>query len=339
MQIKAREIAMRLPCNRLAGIGRRNLLLALILLPLGEAASGGDYPNRPVRFLTMSSPGGDILVRVMADEVSKTIGQPVFVENKLGGAGLIGATAGATAPPDGYTVLFALGSTMTITTNMVADVPFDTLRDVIPLALIASNPLVLLVNPEATPVNSAKELIARGRDQPGTISFSSYGIGSMPQILTALFAKKNQVRMNAVTYRTNAEAYGDLLAGRLTIMLDQVTNALPFIEANKVKALAVTGTKRHARLPDVPTLIELGLMDFEGLNWTGAYAPANTPPDIVQRLESELQRALASPAVRQRIEALGADVGNLVGPKFAAFHAEEYRRWGEAIKELGLQKQ
>jgi tripartite-type tricarboxylate transporter receptor subunit TctC len=321
-------------------IERRNLLLALLLpLLLPETAWGGDYPARPIRFLTMSSPGGDILVRLMADEVSKTIGQPVFVENKLGGAGLIGATAGATAAPDGYTVLFALGSTMTITTNMVADVPFDTLHDVIPLALIASNPLVLMINPQATSVGSAKELIDLARAEPGTVSYSSYGIGSMPQILTALYAKKNQVRMNAVTYRSNAEAYGDLLAGRLTIMLDQVTNALPYIEANKLEALAVTGRKRHARLSEVPTLIELGLMDFEGLNWTGAYAPAKTPADVVQRLESELQRALASTNVRQKIEALGADVGTLVGPQFAAFHAEEYRRWGEAIAELGLQKQ
>ena len=232
---------MTLSRSRPAGIGRRNLLLASALPLFVRAAWSGDYPNRPIRFLTMLSPGGDVLVRLVADQVGTTIGQPVFVENKLGGAGLIGATAGATAAPDGYTVLFALGSTMTITTNMVAEVPFDTLRDVIPLVLIASNPLVLLVNPQATPIGSAKDFIANCRDRPGTVSFSSYGTGSMPHILTSLLAKQNQVQMNAVTYRSNGEAYADLLAGRLTIMLDQVTNALPYVDANRLKALAVTG--------------------------------------------------------------------------------------------------
>ena len=325
--------------SRPRGIGRRNFLLGLALPLFARTGWSGDYPNRPIRFLTMLSPGGDVLVRLLADQVGTTIGQPVFVENKLGGAGLIGATAGATAAPDGYTVLLALGSTMTITTNMVAEVPFDTLRDVIPLALIASNPLVLLVNPQATPIGSAEGLIAHGRDHPGTVSFSSYGTGSMPHILTSLLAKQNQVQMNAVTYRSNGEAYADLLAGRLTIMLDQVTNALPYIDTNRLKALAVTGTKRHVRLPDVPTLIELGLMSFPGLNWTGAYVPATTGPDVVQRLQSEIERALASPNVSQKIVALGADVGTLAGPQFAAFHAEEYHRWGKAIEELGLPKQ
>jgi tripartite-type tricarboxylate transporter receptor subunit TctC len=318
---------------------RRALLLSLILPLLGQAAFAQDYPNRSVRFLTMSSPSGDFLVRLMAEEVSKSIGQTVFVENRLGGAGLVGASAGAHATPDGYTVLFALGSTMTITTNMVANPPFDTLNDLIPLALVASNPLVLLVNQEATPVNAAKELIALGQAKPGTVSYSSYGIGSMPHILTSLFAKRNQVQMTALTYRTNTEAYGDLLGGRLTIMLDQVTNALPFITGGKVRALAITGANRHVQLPNVPTMIELGLMDFEGLNWTGVYAPAKTPPEIVARLQKELEKALASPNVRQKIEALGADVGSIIGPRFADFHAGQYQRWGEAIKELGLQKQ
>jgi tripartite-type tricarboxylate transporter receptor subunit TctC len=322
-----------------APIVRRALALVFILPLLGQPAWTQDYPNRPVRFLTMSSAGGDILVRLMADEVSKNIGQTVFVENKLGGAGLVGATAGATATPDGYTVLFALGSTMTITTNLVAKVPFDTLHDVTPLALVAANPLVLLINPDATPIGTAQALVEQGRERPGTLTYSTYGTGSMPHILTSLFAKKNQVQMTAIAYRTNTEAYADLLAGRLTIMLDQVTNALPYIEAKKLRALATTGGKRHARLPDVPTMIELGLMDFEGLNWTGVYVPANTPHDIVQRLVSELDRARASAAVTQKIEALGADVGQLSGPGFAAFHASEFRRWGNAVRELGLQEQ
>jgi tripartite-type tricarboxylate transporter receptor subunit TctC len=331
---------MRLLHNRsLASIVRRGVPLLFIPALLGQPTWAQEYPNRPVRFLTMSSPGGDILVRLMAEEVSKNIGQTVFVENKLGGAGLVGAAAGATATPDGYTVLFALGSTMTITTNLVAKVPFDTLHDVTPLALVASNPLVLLVNPTATPIGTAQELVAGGREKPGSITYSTYGTGSMPHILTSLFAKKNQVQMTAIAYRTNTEAYADLLAGRLTIMLDQVTNALPYIEAKKVRALAVTGGKRHGRLLDVPTMIELGLMDFEGLNWTGVYVPANTPPDIVQRLVSELERARASQVVSHKIEALGADVGRVSGPSFAAFHAEEFHRWGKAVRELGLHEQ
>jgi tripartite-type tricarboxylate transporter receptor subunit TctC len=236
-------------------------------------------------------------------------------------------------------VLFALGSTMTITPHLVADMPFDTLHDVIPIALIASDPLVLLVNPKSTAASTASDLVSLARADPNTVSYNSYGSGSMPGILMSLMAKRNHLQMFPVAYRSNGEAYSDLLGGRLKVMLDQVTNALPYTETNRLRPLAVTSAKRHSRLPDVQTMMEAGVLDFAALNWTGAYLPANTPPDIVQRLVAAFERALASATVRQRITALGADVGDLTGERFAAFHAAEYQRWGEAIKELGLQPQ
>jgi tripartite-type tricarboxylate transporter receptor subunit TctC len=315
-------------------------LTALLLDAVQPVALRAEsYPDRPVRFLTNSAPGSDYLVRAMADEMSKTLGQPIVVENKLGGSGLVGPAAAVNAPPDGYTVLFAIGATLTIVPHVIADMSFDPLKDLIPVALIGSSPLVLIVNPEVTPVTSAEELMRRARANPGMVTYSSYGIGSYPGILTPLVAENAKVKMVPIVYRASSAAYLDLFAGRLTTMLDQVTNASPNIEAGKVRPLATTSANRIAQLPGVPTLMEIGLMDFEAVNWTGAYVPANTPPEIVQRLATEFSKALASEAVKNRFAKFGTTVGTLTGKAFADFHAAEYHRWGDIVRRLQIKPQ
>ena len=311
----------------------------LALFAFCGVASAQSYPSKPVRFITISTPGTDHVTRALADEMTKLLGQSVTVDNRPGGSGLVGATVGAQAAPDGYSVLFATGGTMVINNFVIAKMPFDTQRDFIPLAMVASTTSVLVINPSSTPVKNVAELISLAKAKPGQLNYFTFGPGSLPSVLCSLIAKNNGVSMSAIAYRGSADGYTDLFGGLLTMMLDPMSNAMAHIESGKVLPLAVTSAQRHPRLPDVPSMVELGLVDFGTRTWWGTYVPAGTPAPIVQRLTAEFERAVASPTLKDRFDKLVTDLGDVSGERFAAFQAEEFQRWGKAFKELGIEPQ
>ena len=313
------------------------ILAAVVALATPHAALSQGYPNRTIHYITVSAPGNDVVTRFYAEQMAGQFGQPVVVDNRPGGSGMIGAEAGARAAPDGYSILFATSGTMTINQFVIAKVPYDTLKDFIPIAMVASDASVLVVNPQATPARSMKELIELARAKPGTLSYGSFGTGSLPSLMLAIIAKNNGLQLIHVPYKGSGEAYNDIMAGRLSMMLDPVRNAQSYIKAGKFIPLAASMKSRA--LPDVPTLRELGLAAFDSRTWWGVYAPANTPPDIVRRITTEFERAMASPALLSRLDGLGIDAGNLSGEKFAAFQVAEINRWRDTIRELGVKPQ
>lgn len=308
------------------------MFAALLALPQALLAQG--YPNKAVHFITVSAPGNDIVTRVYGDQFAAQIGQPVVVENRPGGSGMIGAEAGARAAPDGYSLLFATSGTMTINQFVVARVPYDTLKDFIPIALVASDASVLVINPQTTPARTMKELIELARSQPGKLSYGSFGAGSLPSLMVAIIAKSQGLKLIHVPYKGSADAYNDIVGGRLTMMLDPVRNAQSFIKSGKFVALVAS--MKSQMFPQVPTIQELGLAGFDSRTWWGVYAPVATPGPIAQRIVAEFERAVVAPMVKERLGALGIDLGSLTGERFAAFQMAEINRWRDTIRDLGV---
>ncbi|MSQ52493.1 MAG: tripartite tricarboxylate transporter substrate binding protein [Betaproteobacteria bacterium] len=309
-------------------------LFSTLVTSVAPSAFAQAYPNKTLHFITVSVAGNDIVTRVYADQVSAQIGHPVVVDNRPGGSGMIGAEAGAKAAPDGYSLLFATSGTMTINQFVIARVPYDTLKDFVPIALVASDASALVVNPQATAARNMKELVELAKAQPGKLSYGSFGTGSLPSLMVAIIAKSQGLQLIHVPYKGSADAYNDIMAGRLTMMLDPVRNALPFIKSGKFVALAAS--MKSQMLPQIPTIQELGLASFDSRTWWGVYAPAATPGPIAQRLVAEFERAVVAPAVKERLGALGIDLASLTGDRFAAFQIAEINRWRDTIKDLGV---
>ena len=314
----------------------RAIIAASLALAAGYA-SAQSYPSKPLRFITVSSPGNDVHTRVYAQQVASQLGQQVVVDNRPGGSGLVGATAGAQAAPDGYNVLFATSGTMVINNFILAKMPFDTLKDFAPVALVSSDPSVLVVSAVHSKFASAKDLIAEARKNPNAVSYGHFGPGSLPNILMSVIANTNGVSFVPVAYKGGPDVYADLLSGRLTAMIDPVRNAAPHIKAGKLRALGLT--MKAKPLPDVPTLRELGLVNFDSRTWWGVWTPAGVPKDILQRLASEFAKASQARDVVAKLESLGSEVGGPTGEKFGAFVAEELAVWRKRIAPLGIKLQ
>jgi tripartite-type tricarboxylate transporter receptor subunit TctC len=311
----------------------RTLIAALLALAAGHV-SAQSYPSKPLRFITVSAPGNDLHTRVYAQQISSQVGQPVAVENRPGGSGLVGATAGANAAPDGYSVLFATSGTMIFNNFILAKMPFDTLKDFAPVALVSSDPSVLVVSAEHTKIASVQELLDEARRNPNKVSYGHFGPGSLPNILMAVIGHAHGVSFVPVAYKGGPDVYADLLSGRLTAIVDPVRNATPHIKAGKLRALGLT--MKAKPLPDVPTLRELGLVNFDSRTWWGVWTPAGVPKENLQRLVSEFDKASQAPDVVAKLEASGAEVGGPTGEKFGAFVAEEMARWRKLIAPLGI---
>ncbi len=300
------------------------------------AACAQSFPSKPVRFITVAAPGTDIITRIMAQEMQPQLGQQIVVENRTGGSGLVGADAGAKAPPDGYSVLFSTSGTMITNNFVIAKMPFDTFRDFTPLALVSSSPSVLLINQAYTPVKNMQELIALARQKPGELSFGSFGIGSLPNLVLSWVAKNAGTKFIHVPYKGSSDAYNDLYAGRLTMFLDTVGVAIGQVTSGKLYPVAVTSLKRNRLYPNTAPMAEAGVLDFEGRTWWGTYVPAKTPREISQRWIAEFDKALASPSVKEKLLGTGGDVGDLSGERFGAFQREEFERFKHITAELGI---
>ena len=315
----------------------RNAIGALVLVLLAAAANAQTYPARPIRFITVAAPGtvGDIISRVVSQELAARMGQPVVVENRPGGSGLVGATAGAHSPPDGYNLLLSTSGTMIVNTFVYSKMPFDSQKDFEPVALVASVPLVLVVD-AASPLKTFGDLIALAKSKPGAVSYGSLGNGSTANISASILKKAEGVDMIQVPYKGAPDAIKDILAGRLTMMFDFIGSSLPHIRSGKLRALAVAKPARLEVLPGVPSMAELGYPGFDTTMYYGAYVPAGTPRAIVERLGAEFRAALATPAVREKFAAIVVEPGDLTGEQFGAYQSAQFVRWKGIIKSLDI---
>ncbi|QEZ42805.1 Bug family tripartite tricarboxylate transporter substrate binding protein [Cupriavidus oxalaticus] len=317
-----------------------SLLSAAPVHAARSADAEASWPSHPIRLVVPFTPGGttDILARVVGQRLGQVLGQTVVIDNRPGAGGNIGAEAVARASPDGYTLLMGTLGTQVTNASLYARMPYDAARDFAPVTLVANSPNVLLTN-ATLPVRSVGELIALARQQPGKLNYASTSTGGSPHLSGELLDSMAGVKMQHVPYKGAAPAMTDLLAGQVNLMYDNLPSALAQIQAGKVRALAVTGPQRSPLLPDVPTVQESGLPGYVVNSWFGLLAPAGTPAAVVGKLQQAVAGVLAEPAVRQRIEQLGAVPGGDSPAAFAAVIREDTAKWSRVIREAGIKPQ
>ena len=312
------------------------LCAGLMMAAVGAGYAQSGYPNHAIRLVVPSSAGGgaDIVARIVAPRLAERLGQQVVVDNRPGAGTMIGGEVVAKAAPDGYTVLLGVS---TLATNPVIykKMPYDALRDFAPITQIASLPNILVVHP-SVPVKTAQELIAFARAHPGQLNYGSPGTGTNPHLAMELFCSMAKVGMLHIPYKGSAPAIIDIIAGHISVMAATALTGIPHVRSGRLRALAVTSTKRTAAAPDVPTLAEAALPGYDAVQWYGVLAPAQTPPDIVARLHAEIARILQSPDVKDRLRGDGADpVGN-PPDEFARFIREETGKWAKVARDAGI---
>lgn len=319
---------------RMLGIA---LFLAIAFVA-GTAAAQGTYPSQPVRIIVPFPAGGttDIVARLVAQRMSESMGQPVIVDNRGGAGGTIGATAVAKAAPDGYTLLvhniaFVTASASLALANRLS---YDIEKDFAPISMLVSVPIVLVAQP-SVPAGNIRELAAWLRANPAK-SYGSTGPGSMANLWPELLKSLESVEVQHVPFRGAAPAMQELLAGRITMMIDQLSTALPHIRSGKVRALAVTTPDRVASIPDVATTREQGYPQLEVANWNSLFAPAGIPPAIVQRLHAEAAKAIKHPEVAKRLQELAADGVASAPAEFDQLFRRQIAHWTPVVKRLGV---
>ena len=311
-------------------------LHALALVFFASAAAAQSYPSKPIRFVVPYPPGGplDTVARLLGQKVSESVKQPVVVDNKPGAGGNIGADTVAKSAPDGYTLLMGAVATHAINPTLYASIPYDPIKDFVPVTQLASTPNVLILN-TSVPASSVREFIAYAKANPGKLNFGSGSTGSAGHLAGELFKTMAGIDMTHVPYKGAAPAMQDLIGGRVQLMFDNFASANTQVKAGKVKALAVTTARRSSLAPDLPTVAESGLAGFDINTWFGLFVPANTPREIVDRLHAEFTRALAMPDIREKIVNLGAEpVGNKP-EEFAAYIKAEGEKYARVIKASG----
>ena len=318
--------------QRLAGCAA----LAALFACAGAASAQPTYPAKAIRYVVPFPAGGplDIVARAIGQDLGKSWGQPVIIDNRPGAGGNIGADLVAKSPADGYTILMGAVSTHAINVTLYGKLPYDPIRDFAPVTLITSVPNVLVLHP-SLPARNVRELIALAKARPGQLNFASGSTGSAGHLAGELFKTMAGVDMVHIPYKGAAPAVVDLLAGYVSLMFDNMSSALPNIKAARVRALAVTTLKRSPLLPQLPTISEAGLRGFDISTWFGIFAPAGTPPDIVAKLNAETVRILHTPEMKERLLLLGAEpVGNKPD-EFAAFVRLEIQKYAKVIKASG----
>ena len=315
---------------------RTGACLAAALVLAGSAGHAQTYPSRQITLIIPFAVGGsnDLVGRAIGKKLAETWGQPVIVENRAGAGGLIGTSAVATAPPDGYTLLL-VSPTFTISPAIKKNMPFDTVKDFTPIAFIARSPLLVTASNEL-PVNSAKELLDLARSKPGRITYASAGLGSINQISTELIALSAGVRFMHVPYKGGAPALNDLVGGHVDLFVSSLPQVLPIARSGQAKALAVTSARRTALLPDVPTLEESGIPGFElGSRW-GIAGPAGMPANIVNALNAEIGKILASPELGTFLANEGAEAETMTPQQFGELMRSETERWIKVAREANI---
>jgi len=298
-------------------------------------AQADEYPSRPIHIVVPFSAGGavDGPTRVIAQELSKRLGQQVIVENKPGAGATIGSESVAKSTPDGYTLLLA-SQTNAISASLYSKLGFKPIDDFDPISLIGREPGVLVVHP-SLPVKSVQELIAYAKAQPGKVDYASSGNGSGQHLFAAMFASMAGISMNHIPYRGSGQATTDLLGGQVLVSIPGLAGMLGHIKSGRLRALAVTGTQRSPQLPQVPTLAESGLAGYSAYVWMGLLAPKGTPPAIIARLHREVLAALASNEVKNYMSSASIEAVGSTPAELGAYFREEKERWAKIIKDTG----
>ena len=307
---------------------RTLMVLAASTLALAFAPSQAqDYPNRPIKIIVPFPAGqaSDAIARLVGEQLGRSLGQPVVVDNKAGAGGNIGTDAGAKAAPDGYTLTMATAA-LPISKNVYTKLPFDPEKDFAPVTLMTITPLVLVARP-SLPVDSVASLVEAARKAPGKMTFASSGIGTSHQLSGELLKALANIDLLHVPYKGSAPAHVDLMAGTVDIMFDNIVPVTPHIKSGKLKALAVTTKMRAPTLPDTPTMAESGYPNFEAVAWFGLLAPAGTPAAIVERLSKEVNAILKTPEMTARLAGMGAIVQGTQPEEFGRFMSAEVKKW------------
>ena len=311
--------------------------LLAVSLALGGVANS--FPTKPVRIVVGFPAGGplDQHVRLLSDKLQANLGQPVVIDYKAGAGGIVGAQDVMKAPPDGHTLMLANTGVMVINPALYGKLPYQTLKDFVPVARTAMQPLALLVN-TAVPAKTLKEFMDYAKARPGQINFGSAGNGGISHLVPEMFKTATGLYMVHIPYRGSAPAFTDLIGGQVQFMAESIPQAAQYHKQGKVRALAVTSRQRNVALPDVPTVIESGLKGFEVVGFYGFLAPAGTPKEAVARLSDAFRQVLELPDVRNRMVSQGADPAFLGHEDFARFLATEMPRWAEAVKQSGAKQ-
>ena len=315
----------------------RRAALALPALLLAPAAMAQWMPTRSLRFVVPFAAGGatDIVARVLAEPMGERLGQAVAVENRTGAGGNVGVENVVRSAPDGLTLLMGTTGTLTINPHLYANMGFSPLTDLAPISLAFGTDHVLIVNPAVT-AQTTQEFLALARAQPGRLSYGSGGNGTSTHTVAELFKLVAQVELQHVPYRGSAPALNDTVAGNVQVMLDQVASALPQIQAGRVRALAVTGARRHPALPNVPTVGEIGLAAAEATSWGAVMAPAGTPPGVLERLNAVIRECLALAQVKDRLVQVGAEAVSSSPAELAIYLRAETEKWGRVVREARI---
>jgi tripartite-type tricarboxylate transporter receptor subunit TctC len=313
------------------------ILRAFLLLLFAGTALAQPYPARPVKLIVPFPPGGntDIVGRLIAQKLSDSFGQQVYVENRGGAGGTIGAEAAAKSANDGYTLFFSTTGTLASAPSLQPNLRYDPIKDFSPITTLANAPVVVIVA-TSLPPKTLRELIQLAKGQPGSLKFGSAGTGHFVHIAGEVFKAAADVDMLHVPYKGVAQALTDLLGGRIELMFDAFAQYEPHLQSGKLRALAVANPTRLARLPDVPTTAEAGLPEYQLASWFGLAAPAGAPREAVDRVNAETRKALALPDVRESLAKLGLEPGGNSPQEYAAMIANELASWRQVVKAAGI---
>ena len=305
-------------------------------LALAAVVHAQAFPSKPVRIVVGFPAGGplDQHARLLSDKLQTVLGQPVVMDYKAGAGGTVGAQEVMRAPPDGHTIMLANTGVMVINPALYSRLPYATLKDFVPVARTAMQPLALLVNP-SVPAKNLQEFMAYARSRPGQVNFGSAGNGGISHLVPEMFKTATGLFMVHIPYRGSAPAFTDLMGGQVQFMAESIPQAASYHKQGKVRALAVTSKERNPALPEVPTVIESGIKGFEVVGFYGFLAPAGTPKDVVNKLSDAFGQVLQMPDVRNRMVSQGADPAFLGADDFARFLAAEMPRWADVVKKSG----
>jgi len=328
------------PLTTLRGVPRAGhavaltLLLAVVLAaPGGPAVAQDNYPSRPVKIIAPQAPGGgvDLVARIIADRLRVAMSQSFVIENQAGAGGAIATQMTARAQPDGYTLMIGYVATHATNPAVKHNLGYDAVKDFTPIAMLGGTPNLLVVA-RAVPVNTLQELVAYGKANPGKLNYGTSGVGTLNHLLMEQFKHASAVPIMAVPYRSIGQAFTDAMGGQIQIIFPGLAAAMPHVRSGAFKPLAVTGDKRHPLLPNVPTFKESGYEGFNGLTWYGIVGPAKLPEAITKKLNEEINKALASPDLRDTFAAEALNVMPMTPPQFGKYIADEIAHWTEVAR-------
>jgi tripartite-type tricarboxylate transporter receptor subunit TctC len=315
---------------------RRVAAALFVALAFSGAAAAQGWPEKPVRFIVGFTPGGpsDIIARALGQKLADLWGQQVVIENRPGAGGNIAAEIAAKSAPDGTTWLLGNNSILATNQSLYRKLGYDPVKDFAPVALVALQPNILVVNP-GVPANSVKELIALARAKPGQLNYASSGSGAAAHLAGELFKAMTGVDMVHIPYKGAQPALTDVISGQAQLMFATSASVIPYIKAGRLRALAVTTARRSATVPELPTLSEAGVPGFEALTWHGVVVPSATPAPIIERLNRDIVKVLRLPDLRERLESLGAELATGTPRDFADYIAREIPKWEKVVKDSG----